>query len=712
MLLRAFRTALMGGTMLFAFATPAHADPVSVAILGWMGYGGAAGLLAPTAVLASLVGNAIMAALPGFLLNLAIGVGVTMLANALRPQQNQQAQDPGSRIVNLRQSIQDRSKSYGRNRTGGPVAFWKLKGGKRHIVVLYNSGEIDAVESVYLDETEVTLNGSGYVTQGRFVSDGTSMIRISHFLGTDSQTAHSWLTAAFPEWTSNHRLRGIAGSVMICQNPKPEDFAKVYSSGREPTVSSVYRGTKVLDPRDGVRRWTTNAALIIADWITSPDGLGQEVDWDEVAYEADVADALMRTRGGDWIPKWQLCGTYYFSQTREDVRKQLAMACDAWFYDRPDGKVGFKVGRWMEPKVTIRAEHIISIKLGEGQDGETQQNALSVEYVEPAAGYRQFPSAAVVINDGQAYNQSSVAAHWIPNHTQACAVAKRTLRAMRSPLDITLNLKLYGLLLMPADGDDSRTFAVDCPEFDIVGTYELADFQLAPDGMSVTVTGKLTQQADWLFDGLVDEPAPSAISDIDVTDDIANPTGVTLSSPDAGALYVAFNPPPRTSLLKRVRYRRIGATDWSELGVPASQNFLWINGLPPGDAYEAQVQFRTATANASDWVASIPASVVVSHISTPPGPVTSPSVTGGAGQATFSWAAPNSPNYVGARIFINTVNTFPGGSPAAEEYGLPNAPDVRLVTGLTVGTKYGWIVSINANGDQASPVPTGAFTVT
>ncbi|WIY54162.1 phage tail protein [Devosia sp. YIM 151766] len=712
MLLRAFRAVLLGGTMLFALPTAAHADPVSVAILGWMGYGGAAGLLAPTAVLTSLIGNAVMAALPGFLLNLAIGVGVTMLANALRPQQNSQAQDPGSRIVNLRQSIQDRSRSYGRVRTGGPVAFWKLKNGRRYVAVLYNTGEIDAVESVYLDETEVTLNGDGYVTQSRFTSDGSSMVRISHFLGTPGQTSHPWLAAAFPEWTSNHRLQGIAGSVMVCRNPKPEDFAKVYSSGREPTVSSVYRASKVLDPRDNVRRWTTNAALVIADWITSSDGLGQEVDWDEVAYEADVADVLMRTRGGDWIPRWQLCGTYFFSQTREEVRKQLAMACDAWFYDRPDGKVGFKLGRWMEPQVTIRAHHINSIKLGEGQDGETQQNALSVEYVEAAAGYRQFPSAAVTINDGNAYNQASVAAHWIPNHTQACAVGKRTLRAMRSPLDITLNLKLYGLLLMPADGDDSRTFAVDCPEFDIVGTYELADFQLAPDGMSVTVTGKLTQQADWLFDGLYDEPEPSAISDVTVTDDITDPTGVTLSSPDAGALYVAFNPPSRASLLKRIRYRRVGATDWSELGVPASQDFLWINGLPPGDAYEAQVQFRTATANASNWVASNPASVVISATSTPPGPVTGATASGGAGEATFDWFAPNSPNYVGALIYINTVNTFPGGVPAATEYGLPNAPDSRVVTGLSAGAKFGWIVAINASGDGAAPVATGGFTVT
>lgn len=620
MINRFLRSAFLGTTMLVAMSHPAQADPISASILTLMGYAGAGGLLAPTAVLGSLLFNSLIAALPGFLLTAAIGVGATLLANAMRPQPTTaQATDPGSRIVNLRQSIQDRSKSYGRVRNGGPVAFWKLSGGRRYIAVLFNTGEIDAVESTYLNETEVTMDGSGYVTQSQYQSGSASMIGVSHFLGALGQAAHPWLAGEFPEWTSAHKLTGIAGAVMVCQNSAPDDFAKVYSSGREPTISSVYRGTKVYDPRDEAQtlgdastyEWTTNAALIIADWVTSPDGFAQEVDWDEVADEADVADSTIRTRTGAYIPKWQLSGTYYFSQTREEVRKNLAIACDAWFYDRADGKVGFKLGRWMEPHVTIRAEHINSIKLGEGQDGETRNNALSVEYVEPGAGYRQVPSAAITISDGEAYNQATAAAHWIPNHTQACAVGKRTLRAMRSATDVTLNLKLYGLLLMPGDADDSRIFRLEYPDLGVSANYELADWSLAPDGMSVNVTGKSTEQSDWAFDGLVDEPAPSTISDIEVVDEVPDPENVTIASPSPGELLVDFDPPPRSSLLMRVRYRMVGSPDWLEFGVPTSQSYLSIPGLPSEEDFEAEVQFRTATANASNWVASTPSSIEI-----------------------------------------------------------------------------------------------------
>lgn len=605
--------------MLVSMSVPTQADPISASILTLMGYAGAGGLLAPTAVLGSLLVNSFLAALPGFLLTAAIGVGATLLANSMRTQPTQQVNDPGARIVNLRQTIQDRSKSYGLVRTGGPVAFWKLLGGKRYVVVMLNTGEIDGIEATYLNETEVTLDEFDQVQEAPFFSGGSSMIRVQYALGDPDQVAFPDLVAAFPEWTEDHKLTGIAPVLLNCQNPAPEDFGKVYPAGREPTVSALYRASKVYDPRDVTQtlgvfstyKWTKNAALIIADWIVSPDGYGQQVDWDEVADEADVADSTIRTRTGDWIAKWQLSGTYYFSQTREEVRKQLAIATDAWFYDRADGKVGFKLGRWMEPRVTIRAEHINSIKLGEGQDGEVRNNAMSVEYVEPAAGYRQYPSAAVTLSDGEPYNQASVAAHWVPNHTQACLVGKRTLLAMRAPTDVTLNLKLYGLLLMPCDSEDSRVFRLEYPDLGISANYEMADWSLSPDGMSVNITGKVTTQADWAFDGLVDEPAPSTITDIEVVDEVPDPGNVTVASPEIGELYVDFDPPPRTSLLMRVRYRKVGATDWLEFGVPSSQSYLSIPGLPTGEFYEAEVQFRTATANASNWVAGTPSSIEI-----------------------------------------------------------------------------------------------------
>ncbi len=49
-----------------------------------------------------------------------------------------------------------------------------------------------------------------------------------------------------------------------------------------------------------------------------------------------------------------------------------------------------------------------------------------------------------------------------------------------------------------------------------------------------------------------------------------------------------------------LRYRKVGTTEWNEVGVPSNQIFVTINGLPPGDIHEPQVQFRTAKAKGCD----------------------------------------------------------------------------------------------------------------
>ncbi|TBZ45485.1 hypothetical protein E0H42_30475, partial [Rhizobium leguminosarum bv. viciae] len=97
---------------------------------------------------------------------------------------------------------------------------------------------------------------------------------------------------------------------------------------------------------------------------------------------------------------------------------------------------------------------------------------------------------------------------------------------------------------------------------------------------------------------------------------------------------------------------------------------------------------------------------------TPPSVVTGASATGGAGQVTFNWTAPNSANYAAARLYRNTVNSFSGATLVATEYGAPSTPDSRTVTGLTAGVRYGFIEAINASGVAATAVATGSFTVT
>lgn len=111
----------------------------------------------------------------------------------------------------------------------------------------------------------------------------------------------------------------------------------------------------------------------------------------------------------------------------------------------------------------------------------------------------------------------------------------------------------------------------------------------------------------------------------------------------------------------------------------------------------------------SDWTGYVILTATADE--TAPGVVTGASATGGVGQGSFNWTAPNSPNYAAAQIYINTVNSFSGATLMATEYGPANIADSRVVTGLTAGTKYGFIRAINTSGVAAAAVSTGSFVV-
>ncbi len=169
-----------------------------------------------------------------------------------------------------------------------------------------------------------------------------------------------------------------------------------------------------------------------------------------------------------------------------------------------------------------------------------------------------------------------------------------------------------------------------------------------------------------------------------------------------------------TALSDTLRYemeyeRTSGSTGVQSVFAADEQNFVRSGYLVDGQQYRVRLR-AWGGGTPSDWTDYQLVTAVADP--TAPGVVTGAAVTGGAGQANFSWVAPNSANYAAVRIYINTTNSFSGATLVATEYGPPNIADGRVVTGLTAGTKYGWLVAINSSGVAASEVPTGSFTVT
>ena len=701
------------------YPTPAYAMPPVVAFVGGLsaalgvGTGAAAIGISSGAALAGFQAGAFLATgLGGLLVNAALGIGLSYLAQALQPKP--QAPAPTQRLANLRQPVQDRTKAYGLTRIGGPVFFWQAIAPKRYYGVILNTGEIDAVQSRWLDERECTLAGSGFVTNSEYQSGGRSRVEIQEFFGAPGQTAPTFLLNNFAEWTSAHKMTGLAGAVVVAENCATEDFSTVYPSGREPVYTALVRGTKCYDPRTTTTVWTKNAALIIADWITSADGLGREVDWGLVAVEANVCDQDILDRSGATINRWELSGAYNFSETREGVRAQMGAACDAYFYETSDGKVGFKVGRYETPTVTITGDHMTSVRVVDGSEGPGVVNAYAVQYTEPSIGYREQECAPIIIDDGQPYEQATIQAYWIPNHNQASRIAKRLLRQQRAQYRLSASLNLHGLRLI-----GERFFYLNYPELGIENqAFEIGKLSYSDDGLSIEVEATSCVAADFDFVAATEESAPPVSSTITDSVTTPSPTNIIAAAVAAGSgagIYMTWDTPSDT-LLNQVRYRTsdtgAGAGDWVEAQVTQGQAYYTTPQLITDTSYDVQVRSQRQSGQTSAWSPTTPISLLAKIDAVAPGDVTGVSGTGGAGIADIDWTAPSSANYVGARIYRHTASDFGASALVRTEYGAPSAADTWQDTALAADDYYYWVVAINGSGVEATAVATGAVTVT
>jgi hypothetical protein len=149
-------------------------------------------------------------------------------------------------------------------------------------------------------EPEVSLPQGGAVIGAQRVNEAGELestdrynekVEIYFRYGTDNQPALQELVDRVPEWTSAHRLRGIAYLYV-----RFEFDADVFPNG-VPEITATIRGKKVFDPRTSTTAWSANPALCIRDYLTNSHyGLGatnNEIDDVLVAQAANVCDELV-----------------------------------------------------------------------------------------------------------------------------------------------------------------------------------------------------------------------------------------------------------------------------------------------------------------------------------------------------------------------------------------------------------------------------------
>ena len=224
-------------------------------------------------------GFTLTAFLQKFAINLVVGAALSVAQRALTPKPKVPSLQPNfsslgesaqSRLVNVKQAIMSRQTVYGERRIAGNLIYASTTDSNKflHLIFAIAGHEIESFESFQLNEDKVTVNANGFVTNDKYAtgsngSDGDRFVRIKTHLGADDQVADSDLVSEDSNWTSNHRLRGIAYMYVRLR------FSNDIFPNGIPNISATVKGKKVYDPRTSSTAYSPNSALCVRDYLVN-----------------------------------------------------------------------------------------------------------------------------------------------------------------------------------------------------------------------------------------------------------------------------------------------------------------------------------------------------------------------------------------------------------------------------------------------------------
>lgn len=693
------------------------------------------GILETFALIVSSLGTTVFAANALYLGTLALAYGGLAFASTLFVEKPKVPR-PEDGSYNLKQNVPSLAYVYGRVKKGSDYVFLEEKDGIAYHIMVWCGRRIQGFVQHYGHDSPLTVDGSGNVTSHYRKSGYGAFVNILSNVGLDAETAYSDVVAAFaPAWTNDHRGDGLASIRMWAYTPKDKYYMEIFPN-QMPEHSAIGNGMLLYDPRkdstqpggSGSHRWwdhnswefSTNIALMRLDHLAHPFGgkLGYaRMYMPEWMVAANVADQIVINRIGGVELRYH--GGMWFRASNDpvEVGRSLDEAGELVVYERNDGLIGVHAGQFVTPDLRLTQDHIFAIEVDKNKRLSSTVLAVRGRYQNPDNHYNTEDAALYGDPYGEldetertkTFDNVAIQSH---NHCQR----KQKLTFIRA------NARRVSITANYSDAKNCayrRFIRVHYPSRGLVeATIEITStVSIDLRNMRVTFSGIVVPENLYEFNATIEEGAPGASIPPIAGGGVSIPTGFTVSVQTevvTGGATAAFLRGQWTGADSSLRYemeyeRTSGSTGVQTVYAADGENFVRSGYLVDGQQYRVRLQA---------WGGGTPSGYTdyqyVTAVADPtaPAPVVSAGVAGGAAQANFTWVAPNSPNYAGVRIYINTVNSFSGATLVATEYGPPNIADGRAVTGLSAGSKYGFIVSINASGVPASAVATGSFTVT
>ena len=312
--------------------------------------------------------------------------------------------DPPDLGTNLQQGTMVTAKSgiaphriiYGKTRVGGVMVYAETTGSTNdflHIVITIAGHEINNITKIFFNENEVPTTQDGSDSNGvarLFPSSGNQYegkARFKVHTGTDSQAADADLVSEITQWTTNHRLRGIAYLYV-----RLNFDSDVYPNG-VPNITFEVEGKKVFDPRSSATAFSTNPALCIRDYLLNSDyGLGAdttEVNSTNITSVANTCDETVTIANPSGTEKrFTMNGTFTLNKAPKSIiQNMLTTVAGHLIYS--NGQFKIRPAIYETPAVTLDENDLrTGITLNTRISKKELFNAVKGIYSEPDNNYQ------------------------------------------------------------------------------------------------------------------------------------------------------------------------------------------------------------------------------------------------------------------------------------------------------------------------------------
>lgn len=425
-------------------------------IIGAVALGGAA--IAAGGVAAAFAATGLV----GFAASFGASMLLSAAAQALMPTPSLGQMELKARTVTVREPVMPREMVYGRVRKGGVIVFLHATGETDkylHLVVVLASHSVKSIGAVYF-EGEEAVSASG-VARGRWAGK----VSLEKRLGRADQTAFAGLVAAAPAfWTAAHRLAGCA-AIYLRLTYDPDAFP-----GGIPNITVDLEGKNdILDPRTGLRGYSENAALCLADYMAERDygigaGIGAQdgIEVESLIEAANICDEAVPIAAGGVEPRYSCNGVVSLGEPPKTIIEAMltAMAGRAIWQA---GQWRLRAGAYRLPLAVLTADDVLEggLTLTTRQSRAANFNAVRGQFVSPENNWQpdDFPayaSAAYLAEDGGERVWRDISLPFTISASMAQRLAKIELERARRQMRVKLSGKLKAWRVAAGDTANLR----------------------------------------------------------------------------------------------------------------------------------------------------------------------------------------------------------------------------------------------------------------